>query len=56
MVAKVNADECVSCGVCVDTCPQEAIKMEDVAVVDEERCIDCEACVDECPNSAISIE
>ena len=56
MVAIVNADDCVACGVCVDACPQEAIKVDDVAVIDEELCIDCGTCVDECPNSAISLE
>jgi Fe-S-cluster-containing hydrogenase component 2 len=26
--AEINADTCVDCGVCVDTCPAEAISME----------------------------
>ena len=54
MVAKVNDDECVGCGICVDACPSEAIKMDgDFAVVDADVCTECEACVDECPNGAI---
>ncbi|MDO9537099.1 MAG: 4Fe-4S binding protein [Thermoplasmata archaeon] len=57
MVAFVSKDECVGCGVCVDACPSEAIKMvDDVAAVDADACIDCEACVSECPNSAISMK
>jgi len=57
MVAVVNKDDCVGCGVCVDACPNEAIKMDDnVATVDPDTCIDCEACVSECPNSAISMK
>lgn len=55
MVAKVNADECVGCGACEDVCPQEAIKVDDVAVVCESDCVDCGACADECPNSAITV-
>ena len=56
MVAIVNKDECIGCGVCVDACPSDAIKMvDDLAVIDEELCVDCGACVDECPNSAISM-
>ena len=54
MVAKVNEDECIGCGICVDACASEAIKMDgDMAVVDPDACTDCEACVDECPNGAI---
>ncbi len=54
MVAKVNNDECVGCGICVDACPAEAIKMDgDFAVVDADLCTECEACIEECPNDAI---
>ena len=57
MVAVVNKDECVGCGVCVDACPNEAIKMvDDIAVIEADLCIDCEACVSECPNTAISMQ
>lgn len=57
MVAVVNKDDCVGCGLCVDACPNGAIKMDDgVAVIDPDACIDCEACVTECPNSAISMK
>ena len=57
MTASVNKDECVGCGLCVDVCPNSAIKMVDgIAVVDPDTCIDCEACVTECPNSAISMK
>ncbi|MBA3046141.1 MAG: 4Fe-4S binding protein [Candidatus Thermoplasmatota archaeon] len=57
MVAVVNKDECVGCGLCVDVCPNGAIKMEDgIAVIDADACIDCEVCVGECPNGAISMK
>jgi len=56
MVAKINKDECVACGACVDVCPEDAITCDDVAVVDEEKCLDCGACVDECPSDAITME
>jgi NAD-dependent dihydropyrimidine dehydrogenase PreA subunit len=56
MVAVVNKDECVGCGLCVDVCPNNAIKMVDgVAVIDPDACIDCGACVGECPNGAITM-
>ena len=58
MVAKVNADECVGCGTCVDDCPSEAISMNDndIAVINADECTDCGACVDACPTEAITME
>jgi NAD-dependent dihydropyrimidine dehydrogenase PreA subunit len=55
MVAIVNKDECIACGICVDACAQGAITVDDVAIIDPELCVDCGACVDECPNNAISL-
>jgi len=56
MAAEVDAEKCTGCGLCVDVCPVEVIKMEDdIAVVDADGCTDCGACVDECPNDAISL-
>lgn len=56
MAVKVNKDECVGCSVCVDICPQSAIKVDGVAIIDADLCVDCGACVDECPNNALSQE
>lgn len=56
MAATVDKEKCTACGTCVDTCPVEAIKVEDKAIVDEENCIDCGTCVDECPEKAITVE
>lgn len=55
MVAKVDKEKCVACGVCVDECASGAITLEDVAVVDESKCVDCGVCVDACPSGAISL-
>lgn len=55
MAILINADECTACGACVDTCPVEAITLEDVAVVDEGACIECGACTSGCPVEAISL-
>jgi ferredoxin len=58
MVAIVNKDLCTGCGQCVDSCPVEAISMNDndIAVVDPDTCVDCGDCVDICPVDAISME
>lgn len=46
-------DECIGCGACVDTCPVEAIVLEDKADIAASKCIDCGACEGDCPVSAI---
>lgn len=54
--AFVDSDTCISCGVCVDSCPVQAIEMPDKALVDQDKCTSCEACVDVCPVQAISMK
>ncbi len=57
MPAIVNTETCTGCEACPDSCPVEAIVMEnDVAVIDVEACSDCGACVDVCPVEAISLD
>lgn len=55
MAAIVDKEKCTGCGTCVDTCPVEAITVEDKAVIDKENCIECGVCVDGCPEEAISL-
>ncbi|MHC4479833.1 MAG: ferredoxin [Planctomycetota bacterium] len=60
MRAKVT-DECIACGLCVDTCP-EVFEMGDelaeviVAAVPEEVEDACRQAAEECPTEAIIIE
>jgi Fe-S-cluster-containing hydrogenase component 2 len=58
MPAVVNKEECVSCGTCVEECPEKAISMDDseIATVNVDKCTECKTCVDACPSSAISVE
>lgn len=47
---------CVSCGLCVDGCPLDAISQEDTdeaPEIDEKKCIQCMCCHEICPNRAI---
>jgi ferredoxin len=57
MVAKVDLEKCDGCGTCVESCPVEAISLEnEKAKVDAEECTDCGTCEEECPNGAITVE
>lgn len=57
MAVKVDVDLCTGCGECADSCPAEAISIQDgKAQVDAEACVECELCVSVCPTGAISME
>lgn len=50
-------ENCTGCGMCVETCPVEAISLVDnIAVIDKEVCLECGACIDVCPVEAIHEE
>jgi electron transport complex protein RnfB len=55
--AVIDAEECVSCGVCMDErCQVHAIEeKDDVYAVIEDKCIGCGLCVSTCPSDAISL-
>jgi ferredoxin len=53
--AFVDSEKCVGCGVCEETCPFDAISIEECARVDVQRCIGCGRCVQECPKGALSL-
>ena len=55
MAVQVNTDECIGCGACVDSCPMDAITVNDHAEVDEDACIECGACTGSCPVEALSL-
>jgi len=57
MAAKVDAEKCTACETCVESCPLDAIAMQDgIAKVDADTCGDCGACVDACPVEAITLD
>jgi formate hydrogenlyase subunit 6/NADH:ubiquinone oxidoreductase subunit I len=55
MAYKIDTENCVACGACIDACPEGAISEKDsVYTIDGAKCIDCAACESTCPNGAIS--
>jgi Fe-S-cluster-containing hydrogenase component 2 len=57
-VAVVECVEDIPCDPCVDSCPVDAISMENLVappVIDFERCTGCGGCVGVCPGLAIFV-
>lgn len=54
---QINRDECTSCGLCTEVCPQEYFRQPTAKsipdVVKEEGCIVCGHCVAVCPSDAV---
>lgn len=52
----ISKDDCIACGVCVETCPCEVLEIVDehAAVVNEDACVACHQCEEECPVGAIT--
>ena len=49
----VNEAECVGCGHCQPSCPEEAISVWGMAKVDDGKCTECLECIDWCPVDAL---
>lgn len=43
---------CVSCGLCAENCPAQAIDPNNLKTADSKKCISCMRCVVKCPKSA----
>ena len=54
MILVINEETCTGCGLCIDICPLQALRMVDgKAVVDMEICDLDGICIPTCPVNAI---
>lgn len=55
--AVLDEAQCISCGLCVERCPVNAISQgDDVPAVERVSCIGCGACATGCPSGAIELQ
>ena len=55
LILKVKQELCRGCGLCEESCPQQAISLQSgTAQIDQNRCNQCCLCVDVCFQGAIS--
>jgi ferredoxin len=54
---RVNRDQCVGCGACVNLCPRLAIRfIDDRSYIDQVSCIECGTCRAACGVDAIFVD
>lgn len=47
---------CISCGRCLEVCPEDAITINTKAFIDRDKCIGCGECMTVCPTKAIALD
>lgn len=54
---KVDTDNCIGCGECVEIWPEEVYELQDdkAVPVNEEECVGCESCIEVCEQEAITL-
>lgn len=52
-VAFVITEECIACGVCMDSCSAGAIEEGEEKYIITDECTECGTCVESCPVDAI---
>ena len=52
---KVDTNKCLHCGLCVGSCPHNAIFMNEVTLEFNDDCTSCGRCVKLCPMGALEM-
>ena len=53
-IAVIDEELCVSCGICAEICPENAVFFKNTNPrINPDKCTGCGTCVDQCPNGAI---
>ncbi len=54
----IDSEECTGCGICIDSCPNEVLDLEDelAKTVNEAQCDGCGTCEEECPMGCVEVE
>jgi uncharacterized Fe-S center protein len=53
---KIKPNACTACGTCAESCPSDAISVDDVAVIDCDKCIGCGECIAVCQDDAVEFD
>lgn len=58
-IERIKAELCTGCGICVNSCPMDVIRLDKeikVAIIMyPEDCICCSFCVPDCPSKAVTV-
>lgn len=46
-------EDCVACGICKESCPENAIEEGAIYQIDGDRCLECGRCNEACPHNSI---
>ncbi len=58
-IKSIDPNQCIGCGVCIETCPMDVFRQEKKGVTPTfpyaEDCMACSLCVNYCPKNAIEV-